>query len=168
MSCTKDADPISLVCTGTATISGNDGKKQVKPETLAVKRTYRFSQEQRDVQFGNVMQDGSSASKVTRKLVWVFNTEDYPEIFESRTETIDSDGTKIRADFRTTSVSDTELSASDQSRGQTNGATYSDDFNIKINRISGDFIERRTTKAGSDLYITTVTEGQCKKATKKF
>ena len=169
--CSKKQEPILLVCDGIETTYEIVDGKKIDPDIKNVKRTFNFYQDKRNIKTGilNFEDKNNSQLKEENKLVWIFSVDNGAEIFDEETYTNLSNKTLSKKTY--ISVSDTELFSS-----ETNSSEYNDetklglweDYSLSVNRISGDFHERKLEnfKRGTSFQITT--EGNCKKVDKKF
>ena len=158
-----------LVCEGTETTSGTSYGKKLDPESIMVKRTFKFLQDIRVVKSGNFnYQDPNKNFKEEKKSTWVYSIDNSPDKFEEDTYIFTKGKSQSQHTF--VSVSDTELYGSDKKTvdyDDKKDGSY-EDYQVTINRISGDFRENLIQNFKGNGLFKVVTEGNCKKVEKKF
>lgn len=169
LSCSKEDEPINLVCEGIETT--NLVKFLVPYEQLSkpVIRTIRVFKDNRDV-----IRFKDTEIK-TRKIIWVINIDNEREIGEYFSTFSDkekqSEIYKLFENEEKVEVNENEINGKKTKETEYHsGKEISKNFekySLKINRLSGEFREELNMNPTNTefLYVTT---GSCKKSEKKF
>jgi hypothetical protein len=158
-SCSSNETKINLVCSG---IQSTDMQRvkdgyEFPNEKKVITKTFKFSYENKAV---------TSERRSETKKLWVFHTSSFPEIYEEDKRIV-VENTEEKTEtivFKNVVVAKDDISVTyHYSRADSPNYKSSSLYNLDIDRVSGKFKERETSKSPR-IISSEVFEGTCVKA----